>query len=99
MFEVPEIVALHLMDDSSDDALRYHRLVLDAQKRTLHLTSFRDKKPISALAFEEPAPGLLALEGTYEGHQVKAKLRRADDSRFLLKTRGFHWINETPFNR
>ncbi|HKV09340.1 MAG TPA: hypothetical protein VJ725_14450 [Thermoanaerobaculia bacterium] len=99
MFEAPEILSLHLMDDSKDDAQRYYRLVLDPQKRTLQLTGFRDKKPVSALAYHQPAPGLLALEGTYDGHKVKAKLRRADDSRFLLKTRGFHWINEYPFNR
>ena len=99
MFENPEMLVLQLMDDSTDESQRYYRLALDPRKRTLQLTGFRDKKPISSLAYQQPAPGLLTLEGTYEGHKVKAKLHRADDSRFLLKNRGFHWINETPFNR
>jgi len=29
----------------------------------------------------------------------EAHLRKADDSRWLLKNRGFHWINEMPLNR
>lgn len=99
MFEHPEMLILQLMDDSSDESRRYYRLALDPRKRTLQLMGFRDKKPTSSFAYQQPAPGFLTLEGTHEGHKVKAKLHRADDSRFLLKTRGFHWINETPFNR
>ena len=30
---------------------------------------------------------------------LAARLKRIDDSKFLLKSRGFHWINEFPFNR
>jgi hypothetical protein len=26
-------------------------------------------------------------------------LHRTDETKFLLKSRGFHWINEHPFNR
>jgi hypothetical protein len=26
-------------------------------------------------------------------------LRKIDPSRYLLVNRGFHWINEVPFNR
>jgi hypothetical protein len=43
------------------------------------------------------------LEGNYEGHEIKAKLAREDleqyQAQFRLLTRGFHWINEYPFNR
>jgi hypothetical protein len=43
------------------------------------------------------------LEGNYEGHEIKAKLAREDleqyMAQFRLLTRGFHWINEYPFNR
>lgn len=99
MVERSEMLVLQLMDDSSDESQRYYRLALDPRKRTLQLRGFRDQEPTSSFAYRQPAPGLLTLEGTYEGHKVKAKLRRADDSRFLLKARGFHWINEYPFNR
>jgi hypothetical protein len=38
------------------------------------------------------------MEGTLNG-KIKARLRRAESSDFLLISRGFHWINEYPFNR
>ena len=41
----------------------------------------------------------LALAGGVDGRQIQAALRRADPSQFLLTSRGFHWINEYPFNR
>jgi hypothetical protein len=33
-----------------------------------------------------------------DGQKVRARLHRQDAS-FLLVNRGFHWINEYPFNR
>ena len=33
------------------------------------------------------------------GQQIRNRFRRMDDSRFPLLSRGFHWINEQPFNR
>ncbi|HWB73936.1 MAG TPA: hypothetical protein VG755_03250 [Nannocystaceae bacterium] len=39
------------------------------------------------------------LTGELDGAQVELALRRVDASEFLLPTRGFHWVSETPFNR
>ncbi|HEU0030546.1 MAG TPA: hypothetical protein VFQ53_07935 [Kofleriaceae bacterium] len=39
----------------------------------------------------------LAIEGSYRGQHVEVTLRREPDG--LLVTRGFHWIQEAPFNR
>ena len=41
----------------------------------------------------------LRLILTMDGETIQAKLRRADEKSFLLTSRGFHWINEYPFNR
>ena len=41
----------------------------------------------------------LILEGPFGGARLKISLTRLDPSRFLLVNRGFHWINEFPFNR
>jgi len=30
---------------------------------------------------------------------MTARLRRSNERKFLLTDRGFHWINEFPFNR
>lgn len=53
----------------------------------------------AAISFKQVGPDLLALEGTVNGQQIRGRFRRMDDSRFLLISRGFHWINERPVNR
>ena len=42
----------------------------------------------------------LTLAGTYRGVNVSVTLHRAgDENMFLLVNRGFHWVQEYPFNR
>jgi hypothetical protein len=53
----------------------------------------------AAISFKQVEPEVLALEGTVNGKQIRGRFRRMDDSRFPLLSRGFHWINEWPFNR
>jgi hypothetical protein len=75
-----------------------YRLALDSTRRILTLTKTGDPKWKSAISYQRPEPGLLLLNGTFDGQKIRARLRR-DDRQFLLVTRGFHWINEVPFNR
>ena len=42
--------------------------------------------------FCSPPPAL-------DGHPLRANLHRTDPAKRLLTSRGFHWINEYPFNR
>ena len=53
----------------------------------------------AAISYKRVEPDVLALEGTVNGKQIRGRFRRMDDSRFLLISRGFHWINEWPLNR
>ena len=41
----------------------------------------------------------LTLTGNYDRHAIVVELRRADPSQMPLITRGFHWIQEYPYNR
>lgn len=34
-----------------------------------------------------------------DGRKMRALLHRVESPSFLLLSRGFHWINEYPFNR
>jgi len=95
VFEVPGRTAIQLMDDSRQG----FSLRLDPLKRTLSLTKRGETKPSGQLAYQKPAPDVLLLNGDFDGKKVQAKLRRSDPKKFLLVTRGFHWINEYPFNR
>jgi hypothetical protein len=95
VFEVPGRTAIQLMDDSRQG----FSLKLDPLKRTLALTKRGETKPSGQLAYQRPAPDVLLLTGDFDGQKVQAKLRRTDPKKFLLVSRGFHWINEYPFNR
>lgn len=42
---------------------------------------------------------LLVLERDTDADTTKIVLRQYDEKKFLLTNRGFHWVNEMPFNR
>jgi hypothetical protein len=95
VFDYPGMLVIQSM---SDARTRY-MLKLDPVKKAIALTKRDDPKVTSALVYQQPAPDLLTLEGTLDGQKISAKLRRAETKDFLLVSRGFHWINEYPFNR
>jgi hypothetical protein len=95
VFDHPTMLAVQLM---SDRRIRY-MLNLDPSAKTMVLTKRDDPAWKVELTYQEPEPGLIALEGTIDRQKIRAKLRRTDNPDFLLINRGFHWINEYPFNR
>lgn len=95
IFEYPGMVVIQPMTETP----RAFALKQDAKQGLLVLTKHKEPKFRSVLTYQRTGPGLLALAGTFDGHQVRATLRRAPKSQFLLVNRGFHWINESPYNR
>ena len=75
------------------------RLDLNMENKTLSLGKRDDPDWKADFTFDESEPGSITLEGELEGHRTYAKLIRVDESKFLLKSRGFHWVQEYPFNR
>jgi len=51
------------------------------------------------LRYSYPDPNHLLLEGSAGKDAVSIRFRKTDPSTFRLASRGFHWINEFPFNR
>ena len=72
---------------------------LDQEKRTLTLRKRDDPGWNTVLTYEQVSPELITLAGTLKGSEMTARLRRTEERKFLLTDRGFHWINEFPFNR
>jgi uncharacterized membrane protein YphA (DoxX/SURF4 family) len=96
IFEQSEVLTVQPMHGS--DA--YFRLKMDAAHETFSLGKFgeNNKNWTADFVFTRLQPDRLTLEGKLDGKPVQVKLERAD-TKFLLTTRGFHWINEYPFNR
>jgi hypothetical protein len=99
IFDYPDDLTIHHMDDMSADSKEYLGLKVNPSKKRLLLSKYNDPKWRSALSYRQPGPGLLVVEGKYDGHVIHARLRRFDEKKFFLISRGFHWINERPFNR
>jgi hypothetical protein len=47
----------------------------------------------------EESEGVLRLAGELEGRQLELRVEAIDLDGFLLTTRGFNWVTETPLNR
>ena len=95
IFDYPGTFAVQLTSDSR----HRFRVKLDEARKTMALTKRDDPAWKSSLVYQRAAPDRLTLEGTFDGHRVRASLHRIEESTFLLITRGFHWVNEDPFNR
>ena len=84
---------------TATDAPERLGLELDQDKRTLTLRKRDDPSWNSVLTYEQVSPEVVRLAGALNGSEMTARLRRSDERKFLLIDRGFHWINEFPFNR
>jgi uncharacterized membrane protein YphA (DoxX/SURF4 family) len=94
-FNTPGLFAIQLMSDSRE---RYN-LKLDETKQTLAISKRTDPNWKTTLVYRRLQPDVLFVAGPFDGHEVQARLRRTEPPEFPLVTRGFHWINERPFNR
>ena len=82
----------------ADGTTRRQRMEFDPEKGVATI-SRRGEPHEMKLAFALVEPGVLTLEGEFEGGSVIVRMRRIDDGKPLLTGRGFHWINEFPLNR
>jgi hypothetical protein len=80
-----------------DDHRQRYMIAKDAST----ITFKRSSPPLSEgkFTYRQPDPSTLILTGTLDGRQIEATLRKAPLPEHLLTTRGFHWINEYPYNR
>jgi hypothetical protein len=95
VFDYPGRMVIEPMGKSGQG----YRVTLNADEHRLTLKKRDDATWQATLAYEQSEEGLLALEGTFDDRKVRVRLRLADANTFLLVTRGFHWVNEVPFNR
>jgi uncharacterized membrane protein YphA (DoxX/SURF4 family) len=74
-------------------------LHFDSQKKAFSMMSPADPNWIAEFTYETPRPDLLILTGRIGGHPIIVTLHKEDESKFLLKRRGFHWIQDIAVNR
>lgn len=95
VFQIPESVNCQMMDDS----FHRYRVALDPKENSLSLTETNGQEPKGKFKFQRPGPDQLLLDGAMDGHSIHVRLQIMDPEKLLLVSRGFHWIQEYPFNR
>ena len=95
IFDSPGRVVFQRIDDS----FAGHGVTINVKDKTLVLTDYVDKNWKANFTFAREAPGRLTLDGNLDGHETHLQLRLVDLSKVALVNRGFHWIQEHPFNR
>ncbi|HSA56901.1 MAG TPA: hypothetical protein VLE53_14415 [Gemmatimonadaceae bacterium] len=85
----------------SDSVERYGTRVDSTKQEITLLSRFGPTAPSGGriLRYARPDSAHLVLTEVVNGDSVVIRLRRVDERRFLLLSRGFHWIQEQPFNR
>lgn len=89
-----DYAAIWLMNDSTKS---YH-FKIDTLTKTAVLYPLSDTLDKSRFNYLID-PTYLTLTGKIETDSVFIKLKRFDENRFRLVNRGFHWVNEYPYNR
>ena len=96
IFDFPARMAFQRMDDSFVP----YGVSINGEAKTLALTkNSGDKNWKAQFTFQRLGQDQLTLDGNMDSHTVHIQLRLVDRNKFLLVNRGFHWIQEYPFNR
>jgi hypothetical protein len=94
IFDRPTQAAFQRMNDT----FVLYGAKIDTSAKTVTLTRGNAGSP-GTLSYEQPSADVLVLNGSLDGHKMQMHARLFDRDNFLLVTRGFHWVQEYPFNR
>jgi hypothetical protein len=88
-----------MVAQTMNDTMEYYASSIDAQKMSLTLTKRNDKKWQANFTITRSSETELKLDGMINGYPRGIFLKREDETKFLVRSRGFHWVQEYPFNR
>ncbi len=96
VFDFPQYASIEGMDD---DSFHRYNIKIDTKSKSFTLTKSQPENWKADFSYSEPTPSELILDGSMDGHKIHAQLELFDTRKFLLVSRGFHWIQDYPFNR
>ena len=95
VFDSPQSMGFERMDDSFGGFAATY----DAKQAALALKKRNDPKWKGQLTVRRQGAGHITLDGRLGQHTTHMQLSRIDRNKFVLISRGFHWIQDYPFNR
>ncbi len=90
IFDRPNGFAFQRMDDT----IYYHPSTIDSAAGKIKLT-----KPEAVLSYKREGDDRLIIDGIIDSRTLHLECRLLDRSKFNLINRGFHWVQDYPFNR
>ncbi|KAA3438426.1 hypothetical protein [Rufibacter hautae] len=82
-----------------NDSVQRLKATVDTTQKSLSWYSPLDSTQTSSLRYYQTNSNLLTLRGHLNKDSVKIDLRKIDLRKLPLARRGFHWVNEVPYNR
>lgn len=82
-----------------NDSTRNYSFKNDTVKKQITLGSYKDTTLKYVFNYTLGKDSVLQLSGKGPNGDMSATLKRFDEKKFLLMRRGFHLVNEFPFNR
>lgn len=97
LMDYPERISVMQMDDR----MRRYSATTDTLKKQMTLHLYRDTVNKYVLKYEHrgKAKKDLKLSGILQKDTIEVHLKHYPLENFLLLNRGFHWVNEVPYNR
>jgi hypothetical protein len=83
----------------ANDTIRRFEYKMDTLQQTFTIHPAKDTLQKYTLKYTKSDPENMVFSGLWGGDTLEVTLKRFDEQRFLLVRRGFHWVNETPYNR
>jgi hypothetical protein len=91
----PGYAFIRMMNDST----RGYAFNTDTTAKKIEMFSYEDTTKKSNFIYSFPEENVLLLIGRLNTDSVVIKMKKYDLNNFRLVNRGFHWVNEYPFNR
>ncbi|MFY0603206.1 MAG: hypothetical protein JXQ93_04605 [Flavobacteriaceae bacterium] len=81
-----------------NDQTTWYKQDIDTINNTLEMVSTRDSTNVYNFHYIKK-DSVLSFKGLWNQDSVEIKMKEFDLKKFRLTNRGFHWINEYPYNR
>jgi hypothetical protein len=91
----PGYAFIKMMNDST----KGFAFKTDTAAKKIEMFSYMDTAKKSNFDYSFPSKNILLLIGKLNNDSVTIQMKKYDLNNFRLISRGFHWINEYPFNR
>ncbi|MDB4873398.1 MAG: hypothetical protein JWL97_4402, partial [Gemmatimonadales bacterium] len=88
-------ITIKLMNDST----KFYPATMDTVKHQIVVNNAADTVRVYTLNYTFEKPDIMILKGNWMQDSIAIRMHKLNPKNFPLLKRGFHWVNEFPFNK